>query len=92
MKLLSHKWNKTKNIYLDWLLKNDLKKEFSKIIRYKNLSLWWLTSIYEKDAFKDNKWYINLNKKIHNEKPLIKNDYFYLYEVFKLFLSEYRSQ
>ena len=31
MKPLSYKWNKTKNIYLDWLLKNDLKKNFQKV-------------------------------------------------------------
>ena len=86
MKPLSYKWNKTKNIYLDWLLKNDLKKEFSKSIRFKELSLWWLTSIYEKDALKDHKWFNNLNKKIHNEKFLIKKDDFYLFEIFKLFL------
>ena len=90
MKPLSYKWNKTKNIYLNWLLKNDLKKEFSKSIRFENLSLWWLTNIYEKDALKDHKWFNNLNKKIHNEKLFIKKDDFFLFEFLKLFLKAFK--
>ena len=71
-----------KNIYLNWLLKNDLKKEFSKSIRFENLSLWWLTNIYEKDALKDHKWFNNLNKKIHNEKLFIKKKMIFSYSSF----------
>ena len=36
MSALSEKWNKTKNIYLNWLINTDLKKIFQKIFIIKN--------------------------------------------------------
>ena len=45
MSVISHKWNKTKNDFLGWLLKIELKSLFSKNISYEKLSLWWLTQV-----------------------------------------------
>ena len=80
MSALSEKWNKTKNIYLNWLINTDLKKIFSKNIYYRKLSLWWLTDIYEKDALKDHSWFNNLFTKINNKKTITfkKNFNFFL--------------
>ena len=42
-------WEDTRRAFIEWLSNNDLKNEFSKSLCYKNLSLWWLTTLYEKD-------------------------------------------
>ena len=56
-------WNKTKNTYVNWLANTELKKFFSENILYKkDLSLWWLTKLIDRDFINDQDWYINLNK------------------------------
>ena len=65
MPVVSQKWKRTKDSYLRWLLSTKLKDIFSKNIYYENLSLWWLTRVYEKDALNDNQWFNNLNEKIN---------------------------
>jgi|TARA_B110000211_G_scaffold234863_1_gene306899 hypothetical protein len=65
MPVVSQKWKRTKDSYLKWLLSAKLKDIFSKNIYYENLSLWWLTKVYEKDALNDHQWFNNLNKIIN---------------------------
>ena len=44
-------WEKTRNLYVNWLSKTSLRNYFSKDILFENLSLWWLTNLLEKDRF-----------------------------------------
>ena len=71
MSVISINWNKTKKSFLDWLIKSDLKIFFAKNLYYENLSLWWLTDIYEKDALNNHVWFNNLNE-ILNKNSKIK--------------------
>ena len=41
---------------------NELKEKFSKDLCYKDLSLWWLTTLYEKDNINSQEWYGDLTK------------------------------
>ena len=68
MSEISHKWKTTKDCYLKWCLKSELKVYFSKYIFYEKLSLWWITKTYEKDALNDNSWFANLNDKLNKKK------------------------
>lgn len=61
MQVISQKWKKTKRNYLDWLNNSDLKTFFSKNIYYEDLSLWWITNVYEKEALNNHNWYNELN-------------------------------
>ena len=62
MSVISINWNKTKKSFLDWLIKSDLKIFFAENLYFENLSLWWLTDIYEKDALNNHVWFNNLNE------------------------------
>jgi hypothetical protein len=87
MSVISHKWKKTKNNYLEWLFKTELKTLFSKNIYYDKLSLWWLTEIYEKDALNNHTWFNDLNKILSGDnkiEPKRKINIFF--EIFKTFL------
>lgn len=71
-------WDKTKNIYINWLSQTELKKIFSKKILYNNeLSLWWLTKLVDRDYINDQDWYIKLNK-ILKKKDVISKNFFLL--------------
>ena len=49
------RWDLTRKLFIEWLSDNKLKKEFSIFfnlfnnIHFEDLSLWWLTNLYEKD-------------------------------------------
>ena len=60
-------WESTGNQYVNWLSSSDLRKEFSKNIKYDQLSLWWLTSLIEKDNLNDTTWYKNLFETLKKE-------------------------
>ena len=77
-------WDTTRDSYLRWLNNTGLKKEFCKKIRYKNLALWWITKLVDKDIVLDNKWYISLNHKLNKKKNIKKNHFFYLIFFLKL--------
>ena len=53
-------WDTTRDSYLRWLNNTGLKKEFWKKIRYKNLALWWITKLVDKDIVLDNNAAIRL--------------------------------
>ena len=78
-------WDKTKNIYINWLAQTKLKKIFSKKILYKNeLSLWWLTKLVDRDYINDQNWYIKLNNIL--KKKNITSENFFLFKNFLKFL------
>ena len=54
-------WNNTRSNYLKWLDDSNLKKIFAKQIRFKKLSLWWVSSLMDKDNINDQSWYSQLN-------------------------------
>ena len=60
-------WDKTRKNFIDWLSDSELRTVFSKKILYKNLSIWWLTNLMDKDHYNQQEWYENLNKKLHYE-------------------------
>jgi|TARA_B110000438_G_scaffold95292_1_gene94588 hypothetical protein len=64
-------WGKTKATYLDWLVKNRLRKIFSESIKIENFSLWWITKLVDKDIILHNDWYHHLNSTLNKKKLLI---------------------
>ena len=73
-------WETTRETFIDWLSKNELKKEFAKELCYYDLSLWWLTNLYEKDNVNDTKWFDDLNELLTKKKiPKNNNIGFILY-------------
>ena len=66
------KWEKTKIAYLDWLIKNQLRKVFSESFKIENFSIWWITKLVDKDIIFNNAWYHQLNSVLNNEKPIAK--------------------
>ena len=86
MSVISINWNKTKKSFLDWLIKSDLKIFFAENLYFENLSLWWLTDIYEKDALNNHVWFNNLNEILNkNSKIKIKKKSI-IFESLKLIL------
>ena len=69
-------WETTRKIFINWLSKNELKKEFAKNLCYDDLSLWWLTNLYEKDNTNDTQWYEDLNKTFTKKNFLIRKKKF----------------
>ena len=61
-------WDYTRKKYVNWLSETDLRKEFSKKIKFENLSFWWLSDLMSKDNINENEWYIDLNKKLNQKK------------------------
>ena len=84
---ISPQWKKTKNLYLNWLINTELRKLFSKNLYYENLSLWWLTEVYEKDALNNSEWFCQLNNTFNNKKITNNNFNLNLFvEFIKIFL------
>lgn len=69
-------WEDTRKIFLHWLSNNQLKKKFSNNLCYNNLSLWWLTNLYEKDNINETQWYEDLNKVFFSNKEIEKKKNF----------------
>ena len=67
-------WESTRKTFIDWLSKNELKKEFAKELCYDDLSLWWLTNLYEKDNVNDTQWFNDLNELFTKTKIPKKNN------------------
>lgn len=87
MKKKKISWEKTRNLYVNWLSRTTLRNYFSKNIIFENLSLWWLTNLLEKDNLNEPLWFNNLHKKFNNEKIYSKNSYFlFFYKVLKKFI------
>ena len=77
-----NKWDYTRKKYVNWLSETDLRKEFSKKIKFENLSLWWLSDLMSKDNINESEWYIDLNKKLNHKKNKHQKrrcNYFYLF-------------
>ena len=80
----NNSWEKTRKIYINWLSKNDLRKIFSRNIKYEDLSLWWLTDLINKDNVNKPEWFENLHKTFNNKEPrFIKYKFFYTSQIFK---------
>lgn len=83
-------WNKTKNIYLDWISDNRLKRIFSREIIYEGLSLWWVNSLTFKDNMIDKSWYCDLNNILnYNIKPKSSNNQFFLIFIYLRMLKNF---
>jgi len=75
------KWTSTRESYINWLSDSELREEFSKKIVFENLSLWWLTTLMDKDNINETLWYEKLNRKLNFKKEnnhKTKMDYFLL--------------
>ena len=75
-------WDYTRKKYVNWLSETDLRKEFSKKIKFENLSFWWLSDLMSKDNINESEWYIDLNKKLNQKKKIYykkNNNYLYLF-------------
>lgn len=80
-------WDKTKSLYLNWLINTDLKYQFFKKIKFENFSLWWISNLVERDNISTNEWYINLNRKLNRLDILSCNNYFLYIKFIKKFIS-----
>ena len=80
-------WVNTRKTYVNWLSKTKLRKEFSDKIKFDDLSLWWITSLMDKDNRNDTEWYINLNKKLNTKEKNLKIGRSYLLLSIKLIKS-----
>lgn len=70
-------WQKTADLYLNWLKKNELKNYFLENIFYENLSIWWANNLSDKDNVLNNKWFIDLNSYLHQDKVLKFNKFLF---------------
>ena len=78
-------WESTRKIFINWLSSNELKEKFSKDLCYKDLSLWWLTTLYEKDNINSQEWYGDLNKTFFEKNFLARKDNsYFVIGIFKL--------
>src|SRR5210317_1526497 len=78
-------WENTRKSFVNWLSECGLRKEFSEKVKFEGLSLWWLTSLLNKDNINEVDWYESLNQKLNlqNKKKFnYKINYFLL--IFKL--------
>lgn len=65
---LINEWNRTRDIYQNWVANTELKDFFYKNIKYDNFSLWWICNLVNKDNELDNSWYINLHNVLSKKK------------------------
>ena len=74
-------WDYTRKSYIDWLTKTKLRGEFTKNIKFGNLSLWWISELMNKDNRNDKKWYLELHKRLNQKKKIsnIKLNYLKLF-------------
>ena len=67
----NNSWETTRKIYINWLTKNELRRIFSKNIKYENLSLWWLTDLISKDNVNKPEWFSNLHKTFNKDRKSV---------------------
>ena len=79
-------WRFTKNSYTSWVSNTKLRKFFAQNLVIRNFSIWGATSIVSKDNLNKKNWYINLNKKVNNNKSFSNNkiNLFKFYVIFFL--------
>ena len=63
-------WDKTKNLFLNWLSNSKIKFIFKNNFKYENLSLWWISNLTFKDSALDNSWYKNFSYLINKSKNI----------------------
>ena len=56
------KWEITSDLFINWLIDNDIKKFFLTNIRFRTFSLWWITDLANRDNVVKNEWFYNLKK------------------------------
>ena len=56
------KWEITSDLFINWLIDNDIKKFFLKNIRFRTFSLWWINDLANRDNVVKNEWFYNLKK------------------------------
>ena len=76
-------WEKTSELYTNWLVNNDIKNFFLDNLLIKDFQIWWVTDLANKDNVVENQWFYNL-KKVLIDKKIIKMNKLYLY--LKIFL------
>ena len=82
----SSSWESTRKTYIKWLSNCKLRMEFSKNVKYEQLSLWWLSKLMDKDNINETQWFENLHKIFNNKKVNIKKDFtFFIPLVIKIF-------
>jgi len=70
-------WDQTRKKYLNWLNKTKLREIFSKDVSYKELSLWWLTKLIDKDNWNSPDWYTDLHNVVTLKKKVVKRERFF---------------
>ena len=78
-------WDQTRKKYLNWLNKTKLREIFSKDVSYKELSLWWLTKLIDKDNWNSPDWYTDLHNVVTLKKKVVKRERFFFIKLCLLF-------
>ena len=71
-------WNKTKELYTDWVSKTELNKFFGDHCSFDGFSTWWITNICNKDNTVNYKWYYKLKFFLIDKKKIQYNQFFFL--------------
>ena len=63
-------WDIARDSYTKWFANSKIKNFFSENIKYKNLSLWWITRNANKDNTVENEWYSSLKILLNKEQKI----------------------
>ena len=72
-------WEKTSDLYCQWVSNNKVKNFFLEKIFFEDLSLWWANNLTSKDNVVMNKWFLDLNNLLFYKKKTYFNQLFYLF-------------
>ena len=61
-------WEKTSDLYCQWVSNNKVKNFFLEKIFFEDLSLWWANNLTSKDNVVMNKWFLDLNNLLFYKK------------------------
>ena len=77
-------WDIARDSYTKWFANSKIKNFFSENIKYKNLSLWWITRNANKDNTVENEWYSRLKILLNKEQKIKYNKkLFFILFIFK---------
>lgn len=82
---IKKRWDFTKQNYIEWVAKNNIKYFCSQNCKIDGLSIWWGTKLVSKDNINFPNWYIDLKNILHKKKYQVnKNNFFWVIFILKL--------
>lgn len=78
-------WEKTSDLYCNWLSHNNIKNFFLNNLFYQDLSFWWANNLVAKDNVVNNEWFKKLNKVFFHKKKFEFNLFLFIFIFFLKF-------